>query len=155
MHYVTHIKHVWLRQTEDMHCKKKKSITSLRRNFSCDETGLFMPGSALHPAFQRTVGVLEWSLSDKLSFFFAMPFRWQPSWVEHPAGTLNIWHSLWIHSTQVRANYGPHLVTQPRVTGFENASEHFEMPCFGLERTGWVDAQLPCFCVVAGVVLNR
>lgn len=30
---------------------------------------------------------------------------------------------------------GPHLATQPGVTGFENASEHSEMSCFGLKRT--------------------
>lgn len=39
---------------------------------------------ALHPVFQRTVGVLEWSLSGKLSFLSAMSLRCQPSWVEHP-----------------------------------------------------------------------
>lgn len=40
-----------------------------------------------------------------------------------------------MHSNQIRANYGAHLVTQRRVMGFENASEHFEMSGFGLERT--------------------
>lgn len=116
----------WGKQRTPVRKMSTRFLISLKEKLCCDETGFSQASLRFTSCISKNSGrawmELIWQIIFSLS---AMPLRCQPSWVGHPAATLNIWHNVWILSTQVGLNYGTHLVMQRRVTGPRNCTWTF------------------------------